>query len=284
MTSFDVQEIRIAPCERMSDFRAMEDLQQAVWRGELRDVVPSHMLLAIAHNGGTVFGAWDEDKLIGMAVSIVAWGTGGPYHYSHLLGVLPSHRNSNVGLRLKKAQRDYVLSQGMRVITWTFDPLESTNAFLNFSKLGTISRTYKPDYYGVLTEQINQGLPSDRLIVEWHLDAARVRSVCRSDDPFVPPLCGTEEFLTRMDINGLPRTSALTGDAASWLIEIPADIQHLKSTDAAAALSWRMAVREAFTAAFEKGYTAAGYRPPRCHRPESGCYILSRNRELKSGQ
>lgn len=96
----------------------------------------------------------------------------------------------------------------------------------------------------MLTEQINHGLPSDCLIAEWHLDAARVCSICRSDQPLLPPLCPTERFLTRMDKNRRPRTSALAGDAASCLIEILADIQHLKSTDAAAALSWRMAVRE----------------------------------------
>ena len=83
--------------------------------------------------------------------------------------MLPEYRRWGVGWRLKMAQRDAVLAQGLERITWTFDPLESANAHLNFAKLGVISDTYLPDFYGAMPEALNAGLPSDRLLVAWLL-------------------------------------------------------------------------------------------------------------------
>jgi predicted GNAT superfamily acetyltransferase len=271
------EEIRIAPCRQLSDFHAAEAVQDAVWQGGPQEVVPYHIMIAIADSGGTVIGAWEQERMVGMALSFVVWENGKPHHYSHLLGVLPAYRRHNVGMRLKLAQREFVLAQGMRMITWTFDPLESVNAFLNFAKLGVVSRTYKTNYYGLLSDQLNQGLPSDRLLVEWHLDSSRV-STCAGGQPYCPALNGTEVLLVSVDAAGLPSTvnSACNTGGNACLIEIPASIQQLKTGNASAALAWRLATREAFTSAFGAGYAAAGYRPPHLHRPDCGCYLLER--------
>ena len=63
----------------------------------------------------------------------------------------PSYRNHKLGFKLKLAQRERVLTQGVKHITWTFDPLQSLNAHLNFGKLGVISDTYKINFYGEKT-------------------------------------------------------------------------------------------------------------------------------------
>jgi len=36
-------------------------------------------------------------------------------------------------------------------MTWTFDPLQSRNANLNFTKLGVIADRYETDFYGPKT-------------------------------------------------------------------------------------------------------------------------------------
>jgi predicted GNAT superfamily acetyltransferase len=274
-------ELEIEPCRHISEFRALEALQAAIWTGSPEEVVPYHMIMAIEHSGGTVIGAWDGDKLVGMAVSLVALGPEGPYHYSHMLGVLPSHRQRQAGMRLKMAQRDLVLAQGMHLITWTFDPLQSVNAFLNFGKLGVVSRTYKPDYYGVMQDQINRGLPSDRLIVEWRLDSQNVESICKSGKSHLPELSGNEPVLAAIDEQGLPRTKAeLAGSVTTCLIEIPASFQNLKAENADAALQWRLCTREAFTVAFSQGYVACGYLSPHARKSNSGCYVLIKESTL----
>ncbi|MDQ6601931.1 MAG: hypothetical protein M3Z19_04310, partial [Chloroflexota bacterium] len=182
---------------------------------------------------------------------------------------------------LKLAQRAFVLAQGLGLMTWTFDPLESANAHLNFAKLGVVSRTYLPDFYGAMPEAINAGLPSDRLLVEWHLDTPHVhgRLVTAESSATFGPLVSAESldapYALRMGDDGYPEGS---GDGGPRLrIEIPANIQAIKATDPARSRAWRLATRAAFTDALARGYLIADYRAPRFHRPECGCYLLAKS-------
>lgn len=273
--------IHIAMCETVAECHACEDLQVAVWGGGEREIIPYDILRAIAHAGGTVIGAWDGARLVGMALSFVGWRGGGAYHHSHLLGVLPEYRRWGVGWRLKMAQRDAVLAQGMELITWTFDPLESANAHLNFAKLGVISESYLPDFYGAMPEVLNAGLPSDRLLVEWRLRAPHVlgRLATARSGPSALPLVSAESldapYLLRMIADGSPLARTQEGGLGRLRIEIPADFQAIKATNPARALAWRMATRAAFMDALAGGHRVTDYRAPRFHRPECGCYLLS---------
>ena len=47
-------------------------------------------------------------------------------------------RNAGLGRRLKLAQREDALKRGIRLMEWTFDPLEIKNAFFNIEKPGAI--------------------------------------------------------------------------------------------------------------------------------------------------
>jgi predicted GNAT superfamily acetyltransferase len=82
-----------------------------------------------------------------------------PYLHSHMLAVKQGYRDRGLGFRLKMAQREEALTRGIRLIQWTFDPLEIKNAFLNISKLGAIARTYHVDFYGVSSSRLQGGLP-----------------------------------------------------------------------------------------------------------------------------
>ncbi len=277
--------IRVGMCETVADFHACEDVQFAVWGGSEREIVPYDILRAIAHASGTVAGAWDGARMVGMALSFVAWGKNGAYHHSHLLGVLPEYRRWGVGGRLKLAQRDFVLAQGLDLMTWTFDPLESANAHLNFAKLGVVSRTYLPDFYGAMPEALNTGLPSDRLLVEWRLDTPHVlgRLATAESSATFGPLVSAESldapYSLRMGDDGgpeWPHAPAVAAEGEARLrIEIPANIQAIKAADPARARAWRTATRAAFTDALARGYLIADYRAPRFHRPECGCYLLT---------
>jgi predicted GNAT superfamily acetyltransferase len=302
MTQSAPPDLRIAMCESVAECHACEDLQTAVWGGGEREIIPYDILRAIGHAGGTVLGAWDGARIVGMALSFVAWDAEGAYHHSHLLGVLPEYRRWGVGWRLKMAQRDAVLAQGLERITWTFDPLESANAHLNFAKLGVISETYLPDFYGPMPEALNAGLPSDRLLVTWLLRAPHVLGrlanvrVGMSALPLVSAESFDAPYLLRMGDDGHPKVppsldpsptavgeGSGEGAISRLRIESPADFQAIKAADPARALAWRMATRAAFTSALAQGYRVTDYRAPRFHRPECGCYLLS-ERAAGSGQ
>ena len=98
-----------------------------------------------------------------------------PKHGSHQLAVLPEFRRRGLGLELKLAQRDAVLSQGMTDwVTWTFDPLQRVNAIFNLERLGATSQTYIKNAYGELDDDLNIGLTTDRVQVDWDLTSPRV--------------------------------------------------------------------------------------------------------------
>src|SRR5436853_2757225 len=92
-----------------------------------------------------------------------------------MLSVKSAYRNFNLGYKLKLAQRERVLAQGIDRITWTFDPLQSLNAYFNFRKLGVIADAYKINFYGEATSSFLHQIGTDRLWVTWLLDSERVR-------------------------------------------------------------------------------------------------------------
>ena len=83
-----------------------------------------------------------------------------------MVGVDAAHRDRHIGYRLKLAQREHVLAQGLDLVAWSYDPLLSRNAQLNVHRLGAVCRTYWPDFYGDMTDALNVGLSSDRFEVE----------------------------------------------------------------------------------------------------------------------
>src|SRR5438132_7750995 len=115
--------------------REAETLQKDVWKSNDLDVVPLTMLVASREVGAVLIGAYDESKLVGFVYGFPAYENGQVTHHSHMLAVRPAYRNSNLGYQLKLAQRERVLAQGINRITWTFDPLQSLNAYFNFKKL-----------------------------------------------------------------------------------------------------------------------------------------------------
>ena len=191
---------RLQILEKPEHIHAIEDLQRIVWPGNETEIVPAHMLITIAHNGGIVIGAFDishhkisdtENKpeiehnipsdfpLVGFV-----YGFPGIYptpdgprlkHTSHQMGVHPEHRSKGLGFALKRAQWQMVRHQEIDRITWTYDPLLSRNGHLNISKLGAVCNTYLRNVYGDLHDGLNIGLPTDRFQVDWWTNSTRVK-------------------------------------------------------------------------------------------------------------
>ena len=167
--------IVIRPLTTHAEIFAVEQLQRDAWGVPEVDVVPLHMLITPPRHGGLLLGAFDGDRLAGFVFGFLGLTADGRLkHCSHMAGVHPDYRDHGVGYHLKLAQRDHVLAQGLDLITWTFDPLETRNAWLNFHKLGVICHTYIRNLYGAMRATINAGPPSDRFEVEWWIRSQRV--------------------------------------------------------------------------------------------------------------
>ena len=127
--------------ETASEMRATEKLTDEIGHGGELDIVPSHMITAIIHNGGFAFGAFENEQMLGYIFGFPGFSSSKNLqlkHCSHQMGVHPDHRGKNIGFALKKAQRQMVRQQGLDLITWTYDPLLSRNAYLNIARLGAV--------------------------------------------------------------------------------------------------------------------------------------------------
>ncbi|MDQ3174769.1 MAG: GNAT family N-acetyltransferase [Acidobacteriota bacterium] len=151
----EIPSIIIRDIEQISEMREIEALQKEVWGSDDRDIVPLTIFAATREVGAILIGAFDGASLIGFACSFVGREDGRMVHHSHMLAVRPIYRNFNLGYRLKLAQRDRALAQGITQMTWTFDPLQSLNAHFNFAKLdSTYTRGFLKEYAKTQAESL----------------------------------------------------------------------------------------------------------------------------------
>ena len=257
--------------ETPEDMTLVEDLQRQVWHGSETDVVPAHMLITAAHNGGMVIGAFDGNRCIGFVFGFpgLEFTPDGPRpkHCSHMMGVHPGYRDSGVGFALKRAQWQVARHQGLDHITWTYDPLLSRNAYLNITKLGAVCNTYRQSEYGEMRDGLNAGLPSDRFQVDWWVNTRRVerRLSKRARRPLKLDHFSQAElqplYSLQTSTDGWLRPpehhSPFEGKLA--LAEIPSDFDGLKAADYSLARDWRFFTREVFETAFTEGYIATDF-------------------------
>jgi predicted GNAT superfamily acetyltransferase len=181
--------IRIEPFTELAQFDQCVALEEAVWGYDPADMIPRRVFLLASRIGGQVLGAFSShsDTPIGFAMALPAYRNGHPYLHSHMVGVLPEHRNHGIARALKLAQRDDAIARGFDLMEWTFDPLEIKNAHLNIAKLGAIVRRYQHDFYGPSSSPLQGGLPTDRVYAEWWLRSDRVERALRNEpQPFTP--------------------------------------------------------------------------------------------------
>lgn len=222
----------IRPLIEIAEFEKCVELQREAWGWADVDLLPVRFLIVQHHIGGLVIGAFEPaprpggegERLIGFINATPGIRNGMSYWWSHMLAVAKDRRSSGVGSALKLAQREHALERGIRLIEWTYDPLESRNAYVNIVKLGAIVRRYYVNHYGETTASLQHGLESDRVIAEWWLEKPRIK---------------------------------IGGDIRR--VFIPADIQALKQQSLKSAKDVQDRVREQFLKNFEEDYFVAGF-------------------------
>ena len=214
--------IHIREIDKLAEMRAVEELQKEVWGIPDLDVVPLTHLVAVKEAGGVLIGAFDGDTLVGFVYGFPSFERGQLAHHSHMLAVKTGYRNFDLGRRLKLAQREHVKAQGIELISWTFDPLQSLNAHFNFNKLGVIADRYLPNFYGEDAASFLHQTGTDRLWVSWFVEREPVA------------------------VSGPDQVA----------IEIPTNIDALPRE---IALKWRAETRKAFTEALKAGYIVKSF-------------------------
>jgi predicted GNAT superfamily acetyltransferase len=277
--------IIIRDIELISEMREVESLQKEVWECDDRDIVPLTLLVATRELGAILVGAFEGSLLIGFAYSIVGREDESLVHHSHMLAVRPTHRNLNLGYRLKLAQRDRAITQGITRMTWTFDPLQSLNAHFNFAKLGVVADTYKINFYGETTSSFLHQIGTDRLWVTWPLESRRVRERLQANNRSRTSNLERDRIgcMVQVGPNNVPQrgqSSQVTGQKYTS-IEIPADINTLQRESPELAVWWREATRWAFTEATASGYVIKDFWGASRNDQAVGVYLLSAGKRVK---
>jgi len=220
-----------------AEFADAVQLQRIIWGWEDLDLLPVRLFVVAKSIGGQVLGAFDGDFMFGFCMALPGVKPDGSiYLHSHMLGVLPEYRDTDAGFQLKMAQRDKALARGISLIEWTFDPLEVKNAYFNIEKVGAVARQYLPNHYGTTTSRLQNGLPTDRLVVEWHIARERMKPVIEARIP------------------------------------VPTDISEIKRSNPVQARALQDRNRERFQELFAAGMTVVGFERTK----ESGVYLLGR--------
>jgi predicted GNAT superfamily acetyltransferase len=220
----------------LTEYEKCLELQRDGFGWSDADLMPVRFFVVTHHIGGLVLGAFDGENLVGFLSSIPAMRNRNVYWHSHMLVVAHEYRNKGTGVLLKMAQREQAIQHGIPLIEWTFDPMESKNAYFNFEKLGAVVRRYYPNFYGSTTG-VQGNLPTDRIVAEWWLDRDR---------------------------------PAVTGELRR--IAIPSDIQKIKRKDLEEARAIQERLRFEFQKNLSEGFFAAAFS----HNAESSEYVFIR--------
>ena len=221
----------------ISELTDVGDVLQEVW-GTTAPLVNVELLTAIAHSGGYVAGAFDGHRMVGASVGFLADHHGEWALHSHVTGVIDARRHGGTGQAIKLHQRAWAAERSLDWITWTFDPLVRRNAWFNIAVLGADVDAYLPSFYGTMTDAINVGDESDRLLMAWDVTA---------------PVLVT------------PRDGS--GAVTSLLVSTPLDVVELRRTDPFAVNRWRAETREALTSALDAGHRVHGFT-------REGAYVI----------
>ncbi len=258
--------VSVRSLEVQDDLEAASRLLSEIWATGTEQVVPAHLLKAVAYSGNYVSGAFSSAALVGTSMGFLGRKHGRAHLHSHITGVAPSVQGRNVGFALKQHQRAWAMANGLNEIVWTFDPLVRRNGYFNVMKLGAEIVDYKANFYGAMGDSINEDDESDRCVVVWRTDSERATDAAegRSAEPIVDADRASTVLSEKPD--GEPEVALLRGEIL--LTQIPEDIVALRHEEPEKAAAWRQALREVLTWAFSQGYAVIGMT-------KRGEYLLS---------
>jgi len=255
----DMGRIEIRPFESIDEFQQCVEFQAHTWGGHFTERVPIAILKVSQRLGGISSGAYDtKGQLVGFIFGMTGVQNGEVVHWSDMLAVKPDLRNSGLGVRLKDYQRKALLTKGIRKMHWTFDPLESKNAYLNLNKLGATSKEYIRDIYGQTDSPLHSGIGTDRLVTTWILDSPRTIERIQGEG-HNSEAAQKVRHLSVFEVekkHGLirPMQPNLNLAVPAVSIPIPLSIQSLKKESLELAVEWRVAVRNALITYIKEGY------------------------------
>jgi len=264
--------LQVRVLDALPDLDAVQRLYDEIWRpGGTNSPVTTELLRALGKAGSYVGGAFDHGELVGACIGFFGAPASGSLH-SHIAGVSPRVQGRSVGFALKAHQRAWALLQGIREISWTFDPLIARNAYFNLAKLAADPADYLPNFYGRMNDGINGADDTDRLLVSWRLDAEAVSAACAGRHRAVPAaVLRAASPALAVAPSGAPLLAPRV-TTRTVLVGVPPDIEGMRVSDPALASAWRAALRDVLGGLLAEGARVRGF-------DRAGWYVVDRQVE-----
>jgi len=248
----------IMPAKNSDDIRKGVEVIKDAWGADDLSTIMKDFLTGIRSNGGLVLLAYEGNDVVGISFSFVGYKKNKIYLYSHMTGVKRAYKNSGLGFELKKSQREWAISNGFDLVSWTFDPLQGLNSKFNLRKLGVIARNYRRNHYGTMTDSINSGLRSDRVVAEWFIKSDDV--IKRLNGSYNGYFNLEDAIITEMkDEYRIVKEIRKDIKSDTFRIEIPFDITYIRNKNIEDAISWRNYTAEIYEHYFSKGYALVDF-------------------------
>lgn len=273
----------VRPVREHADFEACVAFQEKIWGEGFSERVPVAILKIAARMGGVVAAAWEPDgRMAGFVFGLTGVRDGEPVHWSDMLAVRSDLRDRGLGRRLKAYQRERLLERGVRTMLWTFDPLESRNAYLNLGKLGAVVREYLENMYGESGSPLHRGVGTDRFLACWEMTSDRAAS--RVGDGVDPPRWeDVRDVPVAFEVEHRDDPARVTPRAprgspdlrgSRLLVPVPAELRAVQAANVERATAWREATRPVLSAALAEGWEVREL----VRTPDAGvsCYLLVR--------
>ncbi|PIC64314.1 GNAT family N-acetyltransferase [Sporosarcina sp. P13] len=249
-------EIDIRKVIAVEEILEMQKLEKQIWGME---PIPVHQTITAVKNGGLIIGAFIGKRLIGYSYSFAGYAEGQSYLCSHMLAVDQEFQLMGIGKLLKDEQLRVARGMGYELIVWTFDPLESRNAYLNTSKLYGVCYDYIVNCYGKMADGLNKGLPTDRFQVAWWINSPRVTEHWQPTTiKYITP-CSVEFSAGKFPVLQLPEGQEWLS-AESVEVPVPKHIQLMKKQQPELAYDWRLKTRAVFQQLCDAGFVLIDVR------------------------
>ena len=145
--------------------------------------------------------------------------------------------------------------------------------------LGAVATEFVENFYGVTTASLHHGLPTDRLLVRWELDAPRVQALTTQGEPArtvaapASPRINEVKWQAGWPVSSEPR---LDLEAPELLLEIAPEWDVLCRAAPRVADAWQTMVRRSLVTYLGRGYVAADFAPTQDGGRRRPLYVLRR--------
>lgn len=259
-------DVTVASLREIDDLEEIAGLFAETWGSG--DPMSPHVLRAMTLAGNYVAGAVQVGVgLVGASAGLAAVVGEGVELHSHITATRPHLRGGGIGRALKLHQRAWALDRGIRIVSWTYDPLVRANAAFNLGSLGARPVAYLRNVYGNMRDEINRDDASDRFLLRWELDSPAVAEAAAGRKIGIDS-AENRPVLLAVSPSGAPKMAddGHLEPGTRYRVEVPPDIAAVRRSAPDVAAEWRRVTRGIFGEVLGTG--------GRVEVDAAGCYVV----------